>query len=113
MRINRRDVIMSTAVSMSSTAFLARVASGAESPEFRLKYMLGSCLYGYTSVAEVLPEVAKVGASAIDLWPLVHGNQREQVDELGEQKFLALVRRVGVQVCLLYTSDAADDLLQV
>ena len=35
-------------------------------------------------LAEVLPEVSKIGASGIDLWPKVHGNQREQANEMGE-----------------------------
>ncbi len=54
--------------------------------------MLGSCLYGYEKLAEILPEVAKTGASAIDIWPEVHGNQREQLDELGEEDFAELLR---------------------
>ena len=49
-------------------------------------------MYGYTDLATILPEVAKVGSKAIDIWPKVHGNQREQLDELGEEKFAALLR---------------------
>jgi len=57
------------------------------------RYILGSCMYGYTDVAEILPEVAKINAAAIDIWPKVHGNQREQLDELGERKFAELLSR--------------------
>ena len=60
--------------------------------QLELKYLLGSCMYGYQSLAEILPEVAKTGAAAIDIWPRVHGNQREQLDELGEEQFAALLK---------------------
>jgi sugar phosphate isomerase/epimerase len=40
-----------------------------------------------------MPEVPKVGARALDIWPKVHGNQREQLDELGEEKFAALLKQ--------------------
>ena len=66
--------------------------------EFQMKYMLGSCMYGYTDIAEILPQVSKVGATAIDIWPQVHGNQREQLDELGEAKFASLLRKSNVQL---------------
>jgi sugar phosphate isomerase/epimerase len=42
-------------------------------------------------VGEILPEVRKSGASAIDIWPKKHGNQREQLDDLGEEKFAAML----------------------
>jgi sugar phosphate isomerase/epimerase len=70
-------------------------------PPFQLKYILGSCLYGYAPLEEILPEVAKTGAAAIDLWPKVHGSQREQLDELGEDRFLELLRAHNVRLgCL-------------
>lgn len=66
--------------------------------EFQLKYLVASCLYGYTELAKILPEVSKLGSSAIDLWPKVHGNQREQLDELGEEKFADLLRQYQVSL---------------
>jgi sugar phosphate isomerase/epimerase len=60
---------------------------------FTLRYILGSPMYGYAELAEILPEVSKIGASAIDIWPKKHGNQREQLDELGEEKFAALLAK--------------------
>ncbi len=44
-------------------------------------------MYGYQYVGEIFPEVRKTGAASIDIWPKTHGNQREQLDDLGEQKF--------------------------
>jgi len=60
--------------------------------------MLASCLYGYFDIATILPEVSKVGATAIDIWPMKHGNQREQLDELGEEKFGALLKQHQVKL---------------
>lgn len=96
-QLNRRAAIYAgaTAASLATKELMAEQAS------FSLKYMLASCLYGYAHVAEILPEVSKTGATAIDLWPMVHGSQREQLDELGEQKFAAMLAQAGVKLgCL-------------
>ena len=53
-------------------------------------------MYGYTKLAEILPEVTKIGAAALDIWPKVHGNQREQLDELGEQRFAQMLKQHNV-----------------
>ena len=66
--------------------------------EFQLKYLVSSCLYGYADLAKILPEVAKLGSSAIDIWPKVHGNQREQLEELGEEKFVDLLQQHQVSL---------------
>ena len=44
-------------------------------------------MYGELPLAKILPDVPKTGAEWIDLWPRRHGNQREQVAEMGEEKF--------------------------
>lgn len=68
---------------------------------FKPKYLLASCLYGYMYLREILPEVHQVGATAIDIWPKKHGNQREQLDDLGEEKFAAMLAEYQVQLgCL-------------
>lgn len=68
-------------------------ATAAVQQEFKFNYMLSSCMYGYQYLGEILPEVAKVGASAIDIWPKVHGNQREQLADLGEEKFAEMLAK--------------------
>jgi hypothetical protein len=45
-------------------------------------------MYGYTDIHEIIPDVSKTGASAVDLWPMVHGNQREQLDKMGNRNSL-------------------------
>ena len=68
----------------------------AADPKFKPKYILGSCMYGYTVLSEIVPEVHKVGATALDIWPKVHGDQREQLDEMGEEKFTELLKKHDV-----------------
>ena len=84
-----RRVFVGTA--MATLGTLQQECLGDEPKPFRLNYMLGSCMYGYQYVGEIFPEVRKTGATAIDIWPKVHGNQREQLDDLGEEKFVAMM----------------------
>ena len=69
-----------------------------DSNEFQFNFILGSCLYGYQYVGEIFPEVRKTGASAIDIWPKVHGNQREQLSDLGEEKFSRMLKRHNITI---------------
>ena len=112
--IHRRKFVSRLAYSAaglaSSTAILAQASSttsirpddsskNLQSPStFKPKYILGSCMYGYTKLKEILPEVAKIGATAIDIWPKVHGDQREQLDALGEEQFKQLIKQNGVSL---------------
>ncbi len=96
--MNRRQALVSGAAGISlatttSQQLLAQDSELQEPEPFELNYLLGSCMYGYSDLAEILPEIAKVGGSGIDLWPKVHGNQREQVAEMGEAAFAALLRK--------------------
>ena len=58
---------------------------------FELNYILASCMYGTTPLAEIVPEVKKSGNEHIDIWPRVHGDQREQVESMGNDAFAALL----------------------
>ena len=46
----------------------------------------------------ILPEVTKTGSEAIDIWCRVHGNQREQIAEMGDDAFSALLSRHRVKL---------------
>ena len=63
---------------------------------FELNYILASCMYGTTSLAKIVPEVKKIGSEHIDIWPRVHGDQREQVESMGNEAFAALLADHGV-----------------
>ncbi|MCO6459022.1 MAG: sugar phosphate isomerase/epimerase [Pirellulaceae bacterium] len=96
-RQTRRQWLATVAASSLGGA----LAVAAEQAGFQPRYLLASCMYGYTPLAEILPEVARTGAAAIDLWPMVHGNQREQLDELGEARFREQLDRHQVSLgCL-------------
>jgi len=99
MSVTRRDFLSSAAAaSCGLLAAGAPRASAAEKPGFSLKYLLGSCMYGYMDVATIVPEVAKAGAAALDIWPKVHGSQREQLAEMGEERFSALLKQHDVRL---------------
>ena len=80
---------------LTSAALVASMTKSgfavSDESEFKLRYLLASPMYGYASLKEIMPEAAKIGATAIDIWPKVHGNQREQVTEMGEQRFAELL----------------------
>lgn len=83
-----------------SNKYVAQANPLASDP-FAFNYILASCMYGYAEVGTILPEVSKTGATAIDIWPRVHGDQREQLTEMGEEAFAQLLRQHDVQLgCL-------------
>ena len=63
-----------------------------------LNYILASCMYGTLPLAEIVPEVKKIGSERIDIWPRVHGNQREQVESMGNAAFADLLATHGVEL---------------
>lgn len=87
--MNRRHFLQSLAVTAVAPAIAA------EEP-WRLRYMLASSMYGSLPLAEILPEVKKTGAAAIELWPKKHGTQREELDAIGHDKFAAMLREHGI-----------------
>jgi len=95
--VNRREFL--GAVAGAAVAPTATRAASAD--RFRLRYVLASCLYGYADLRTILPEVRKTGADAIDIWPKVHGSQREQLDEMGEDRFAALLKTHGVRLACI------------
>ena len=62
-----------------------------DSEDFQLRYIVASCMYGTAPLAEIVPEVAKTGAGHLEIWAEPHGNQREQLDEMGVEGFRELL----------------------
>ncbi|MEZ6139443.1 MAG: sugar phosphate isomerase/epimerase [Zavarzinella sp.] len=83
---------------LASTSFAALPTLTSAAPGWQPRYLLPSCMYGYAPLAEILPETAKIGAVGLDIWPKVHGNQREQLDEMGVEKFQALLKHHQVKL---------------
>ncbi|HBJ83194.1 MAG TPA: xylose isomerase [Verrucomicrobiales bacterium] len=87
--MNRRRFLQSIAAATVAPAFAAEST-------WKLNYMLASSMYGSLPLAEILPEVKKTGATAIELWPKKHGTQREEMDAMGHDKFAAMLKEHGV-----------------
>jgi len=75
----------------------------AASLPFKLNYILASSLYGRLPLSEVVEAVRKTGAHAIDIWPEGHANHREQVEAIGHDAFVRMLRdadvRLGIYSC--------------
>ncbi|MBI1372456.1 MAG: TIM barrel protein [Phycisphaera sp.] len=72
-------------------------AHAADAP-FKLNYLVASALYGKLPLAEVLPEVSKLGSTHIDIWRLNHANQREQIDAMGLDAYASLLDQHDVKM---------------
>ena len=64
---------MSSATAVVKTAALAVEES--LNIHWRPSFILSSALYGTAALPEILPEVAKTGATLIDLWPQPHSER--------------------------------------
>jgi sugar phosphate isomerase/epimerase len=74
------------------------MARGAADSVFRLRYIVASAMYGKAPLVEILPEVRKCGAEHIEIWAERHGNQREQIEELGVDKTRQLFEKHDVKL---------------
>lgn len=90
----RRQFLQALAVAAAAPV----VARAAQRDAFRLRYILSSAMYGEMPLDVILPEVAKTGSEAIDIWCKVHGNQREQIDAMGDAAFAALLAKHRVKL---------------
>jgi len=97
---NRREFAKQlVAAAVSTAAFNAQ----AKNARFQFNYIVGSSMYGELPLSEILPDVRRTGAAWIDIWPRVHGNQREQVEEMGHEKFAAMLEANQVKLgCLTH-----------
>lgn len=94
--MSRRTVLSALGCALTSS-LIGRAGEKSASP-LKLRYMLASCMYGYSDLVEILPEVHKIGAATIDIWPKTHGNQREQLDEMGEDVFAEHLQKHDVSL---------------
>ena len=96
--MKRRKFLQSLAATSAVPSLAATAKTLAASELLKLRYVLSSALYGEMPLDEILPEVAKSGCEAIDIWCKVHGNQREQIAEMGDDAFAALMKKFGVKL---------------
>lgn len=96
--MKRRTFLQSLAAASAVPALVVPVPAIAASEPFKLRYVLSSALYGEMPLEEILPEVEKAGCEAIDIWCKVHGNQREQIADMGDDAFAKLMKKFGVKL---------------
>jgi sugar phosphate isomerase/epimerase len=95
-RISRRQLCAASVAALLGAYGRRHVF--AEPTDFELNFILGACMYGYMYIGEILPEVRNTGATAIDIWPKPHGNQREQLTDIGEARFAAMLKRHDISL---------------
>ena len=106
-RFNRRTFLTTSAAGLLATgsgfshARLAAAPAGSSSTEFQLRYVVASCMYGTLPLAEILREVRRSGAGEIDIWPRRHGDQREQIEAMGHDRFAELLEEHQVKLRIL------------
>ncbi|HIG31754.1 MAG TPA: sugar phosphate isomerase/epimerase [Verrucomicrobiales bacterium] len=101
--MNRRQFIRKIGLAGIGVFISSRFVQQAAENQFKFRYMVGSSMYGELPLSEILPGVRATGAQFIDIWPRVHGNQREQMDEMGHDQFEALLRKHQVKLgCLTH-----------
>ena len=91
---------------------LTKVAEPNDLRIFRLRYIVGSSMYGKMPLSEILPEVCKAGAQCIDIWPEHHANQREQIQTMGNERFSALLRQYQIKLGIITRYDLGPFNLQ-
>jgi len=112
MRLNRRQFTTGVCSSLAVGLLGNRVARASAESSFRLNYILASPMYGEMPLAEVLPEVKKTGAQCIDIWPRRHANHREQVEEMGHDRFMAMLKDHDVGLGMITRYDLGPYKLQ-
>jgi sugar phosphate isomerase/epimerase len=90
--MNRRDACRL----IGSTLLVPAAIRAAENAGLTIRYVLSSAMYGDMPVDTVLGEVKKAGAESVDIWRKVHATQREQITEMGDESFQALLKKHGV-----------------
>lgn len=94
--MNRRHACQLLGSSLLAPAFLR----AAEAQSFAIRYVLSSALYGDLPVDEVLGEVKRSGSEGIDIWRKGHATHREQIEEMGDEAFQALLKKHGVPLAI-------------
>ena len=99
--LTRREMCRLVAAGSVTISLGADLFAAAALDAFALRYILASSMYGKTKLAEILPDVRKSGAWHVDVWPMGHADQREQVEAMGHDKFAELLRRNNVELGMI------------
>jgi sugar phosphate isomerase/epimerase len=91
--MNRRQACKAIGSALLASPLAAQRTSG-----FQLNYVLSSALYGEMLLETILPEIEKAGCQSIDIWRRKHGNQREQITEMGDAACLRLIKEHNAKI---------------
>jgi sugar phosphate isomerase/epimerase len=94
----KRRTLLKNAVLGAASLALPRVQAADDF--FKLKYVLGSAMYGNLPLATVIEEAPKTDAQYLDVWPRKWGTQREQMDEMGHEKVAELLAKNNVKLAV-------------
>jgi len=103
-KLHRREFCKALAFAALTARIKAASMPGNERT-IKPRYIVASSMYGRMKLSEILPEVRRAGAEYIDIWPERHANQREQVEEMGHQRFAAILRQHKVRLGILTRYD--------
>jgi len=93
--MKRRTAIKTLAL----TALTPRLLESAQQ-KFKLRYVLNSAMFGEMALASILPEIRKTGSESIDIWRRTHGNQREQIADMGDEACMALLAKHDAKISI-------------
>ncbi|HAW29037.1 MAG TPA: xylose isomerase, partial [Planctomycetaceae bacterium] len=100
-QLSRRDFnkqLLGTACSAGLLGTALGAGTEASQKPFQLNYIVASCMYGTLPLETILQETPKTGAEYIEIWAKRHGNQREQIDELGVEKTKQLLDKYKIKL---------------
>lgn len=101
----KRRFFLQTSLGAASVSFLRSALRAQASASYKFQYLVGSCMYGDTSLEAVIQESLKLGTPTLDIWPKKHGTQREQMDELGHDKVEELLQKHQAKIASLTRFD--------
>ncbi len=110
-QINRREacklLVGTGSLCLGTLPFVSGCTTkiGKQKNHFNLDYIVASSMYGDLKLSQILPEVGKTGAEYIDIWPRRHGDQREQMDQLGHDEFAKMLKQHNVKLGMLTRYD--------
>lgn len=94
MRPNRRKFL-----GMSAAGFTMphlRIDGGPAMVDWTPRWLLASSLYGTLPLETVLAQASICGAQAIDIWPKIHADHREQWHAMGDEAFAKLLAQYNI-----------------
>lgn len=98
--LSRREFLClaTGAAALTRTPLFSASNPSAHPPPFKFRFVLSTNLYGTMPIADIVPEMHRTGSEALDIWAGRWGNQREQIDALGHEKFAGLLKQHGANV---------------